>query len=63
MLIVSTMRFPEVAEHVDTGTILAMTGPQEGKSFPAGTDVPFMETVLRAMDAAAQAGRPEQPGG
>lgn len=52
VLIISTMSFPEVAEHPDTGTLLAMTGPDEGKSFPAGTDVPFIESVLKAMEAA-----------
>lgn len=50
-VIFSTMRFPEVAEHPDTGALLAVTGPMEGKAFPAGTDVPFMETVVSAMEA------------
>ncbi len=54
LIIVSTMRFPEVAEHPDTGTALAMTGPGEGKSFPGGTDVPFMETVMWAMQVASE---------
>lgn len=54
VLICSTMNFPEVAEHVDTGTVLAMTGPGEGKAFPAGTDAPFIESVMRAMRAAAE---------
>lgn len=52
VLIFSTMNFPEVAEHLDTGTLLAMTAPAEGKAFPAGTDVPFLESVMRAMRAA-----------
>ncbi len=54
VLIFSTMNFPEVAEHMDTGTLLAMTGPAEGKSFPAGSDVPFAESVVRAMQAATE---------
>ena len=33
-LVVSTMRFPEVAEQLDTGTILAMKGPGDGWAFP-----------------------------
>ena len=32
VLILSTMHFPEGAEHPDTGSLLAMTGPQEGKT-------------------------------
>jgi len=51
VIVISTMHFPEVAEHVDTGTVLAATGPQEGHAFPAGTDVPFMDAVLRALRA------------
>jgi uncharacterized cupin superfamily protein len=58
LLIVSTMNFPEVAEHPDTGTWLAITGPQSGKTFPAGSDVPFMESVVTAMQAAVE----PQPG-
>jgi uncharacterized cupin superfamily protein len=53
-LIVSTMHMPEVAEHPDTGTTLAMTGPGEGWTFPKGSDVPFMEAVARAVTAAAE---------
>jgi uncharacterized cupin superfamily protein len=54
MLIFSTMNLPEVAEYPDTGTWLAMTGPGEIKAFPAGADPPYMETLVRAMQAAAQ---------
>lgn len=54
VLLVSTMSFPEIAEHLDTGTWLAMTGPQEGKVFPAGTDVPVMEALGTAMAAGAE---------
>jgi hypothetical protein len=28
------MRFPEVAEQLDTGTILSLVGPTEGWAFP-----------------------------
>lgn len=31
-----------------------LTGAMEGKAFPAGSDVAYMETVLRAMQAAAE---------
>jgi uncharacterized cupin superfamily protein len=54
VLIFSTMHFPEVAEHIDTGTWLAVTGPRDGKAFPAGADIPLLESVLRAMRAAAE---------
>jgi hypothetical protein len=54
VLIFSTMNFPDVAEHLDTGTWLAITGPQNGKAFPARTDVPFVESVAQAMRAAAE---------
>jgi uncharacterized cupin superfamily protein len=51
VLIVSTIRFPELAEHVSTGTTLAMTGPGAGKVFPVGTDRDFMETYGEALAA------------
>jgi len=54
VLIVSTMNFPEVAEHLDTGTALAMTGPAQGKVFPHGTDVPVLDALLRAMQVGAE---------
>jgi uncharacterized cupin superfamily protein len=53
LLIVSTMHYPEVAEHPDTGTWLAATGPREGKAFPGGSEIELMESVVRAMEAAA----------
>ena len=49
VLLISTMVFPEVAEHLDTSTVLAMTAPGQGKVFPHGTDVPVMDALLRAM--------------
>ncbi|HEX2105022.1 MAG TPA: cupin domain-containing protein [Solirubrobacteraceae bacterium] len=51
MLFISTMHFPDVAEHVDTGALLAITGQAAGLAFPAGSDVPFSEAVLEAMEA------------
>lgn len=56
VLVVSTMNFPEVAEHLDTGTWLAVLGPRDGKAFPAGSDIPFMEAVVKAIRAPAQRG-------
>src|SRR3954470_7710391 len=55
VLLVSTMHFPDVAEHVDTGTVLAITGQAAGLAFPAGSDVPFSDAVLSAMQAGAEA--------
>jgi uncharacterized cupin superfamily protein len=52
VLLVSTMNFPDVAEHLDTGGLLAITAPEQGRAFPAGTDIPFMDLVLQAMSAA-----------
>jgi len=54
VLLVSTMRFPEVAEHIDTGAILTLTGPAAGHAFPAGTERPFPELYVAGMQAAAE---------
>jgi uncharacterized cupin superfamily protein len=54
LLIFSTMHFPEVAEHLDTGAWLALTGPLDGKVFPAGADAPVIEAVVQAMRAATE---------
>ena len=51
VLLFSTMNFPEVAEHIDTGTTLAMTGPGAGRAFPGGGDKPLEELMLEAMRA------------
>jgi uncharacterized cupin superfamily protein len=59
LLIVSTMRYPDVAEHLDTGTWLAVTGPREYKAFPPGSDVELMESLVRAMEAGAAHGPDE----
>jgi uncharacterized cupin superfamily protein len=50
-LLVSTMRFPEVAEQVDTGTILAMKGPADGWAFPSGTAGDYLALTLEAIKA------------
>jgi uncharacterized cupin superfamily protein len=52
VLLISTMHFPDVAEHVDTGATLAITSPGAGKTFPAGSDRPTLEMVVEAMRAA-----------
>ena len=60
VLIVSTMNFPEVAEHLDTGTILAMTDERQAMAFPAGSDRPVLDTVVEAMRRAAAGGDPAE---
>ncbi len=50
-LMVSTMRFPEVAEYPETGAILAMRGPGSGWAWPAGADHPRTELVREAVQA------------
>jgi uncharacterized cupin superfamily protein len=57
ILLVSTMRFPDVAEHLDTGALLAITGQAAGKVFPSGSDVPFPDAVLSAIEAGADGPR------
>ena len=54
VLLISTMNLPEIAEHLDTGTTLAVTGAGEGKVFPDGADGPWMDLVVAAMEAAAE---------
>jgi uncharacterized cupin superfamily protein len=50
-LVVSTMRFPEVAEQLDTGTILPMKGPGEGWAFPAGSEGDYIQLTMAALQA------------
>jgi uncharacterized cupin superfamily protein len=59
VLLVSTMRFPDVAEHLDTGALLAITGQAAGRVFPAGSDVSFPDAVLSAIEAGAEDGGDE----
>jgi uncharacterized cupin superfamily protein len=49
VLLVSTVRLPEVAEYLDTGAVLTVTGPGEGKGFAAGGERPFRDLVLEAL--------------
>ena len=50
-LLVSTMRFPEVAEQLDTGTVLALKGPAEGWAFPEGSAGDYMALTAQALEA------------
>ncbi len=50
-LLVSTMRFPDVAEQLDTGTVLAITGPGGGWAFPAGSDGDYVALTAAAIQA------------
>lgn len=50
-LLVSTTVFPEVAEQLDTGTVLAMTAPADGWAFPAGAESDYMALTFEAITA------------
>jgi uncharacterized cupin superfamily protein len=50
-LMVSTMRFPEVAEQLDTGTILALKAPTDGWAFPADSAGDYMALTIAAIQA------------
>ena len=50
-LMISTMVYPEIAEHVDTGSVLAMRGPADGKIFPGGAEGDYMQLIQAAIDA------------
>jgi uncharacterized cupin superfamily protein len=50
-LMVSTMRFPEIAEQLDTGTILAMKSPADGWAFPVASAGDHMTLTLAAIEA------------
>lgn len=59
VLLVSEVRYPEVAEHLDSGTMLAITGAgdagPEGRLFPAGASIEITEAMRRSMQASAEA--------
>ena len=55
-LLFSTMRFPEVAEQLDTGTVLALKGPADGWAFPEGSAGDYI-----ALTDAGADGRPRRP--
>jgi uncharacterized cupin superfamily protein len=48
VLLVSTMNVPDVAVHVSTGALLAMTELGAGQVFRAGSDVDVMEALAEA---------------
>jgi uncharacterized cupin superfamily protein len=52
VLLISTMNFPEVAEHLDTGTVLAMMESEQALAFPRGSDRTTLDAVVEAMRAA-----------
>jgi uncharacterized cupin superfamily protein len=49
VLLVSTMNVPDVAVHVSTGAVLAMTELGGGKVFRAGSDIPVGEALAEAI--------------
>ncbi|HEX3977112.1 MAG TPA: cupin domain-containing protein [Solirubrobacteraceae bacterium] len=50
-LVVSTKRFPEVAEYPDTGMVLPMKGSGDGWVFAGDQTGDYMQTVLAALQA------------
>lgn len=50
-LMFSTMRFPEVAEQLDTGTVLALKGPADGWAFPPGSAGDYIALTTQALQA------------
>ena len=50
-LMVSTNVYPEIAEYPDTGTVLAMRGPADGKAFPGGSEGEYMALIDAARRA------------
>jgi len=50
-LLVSTLRFPEIAEQLDTGTVLALKGPADGWAFPPGSAGDYMALTKQALEA------------
>jgi uncharacterized cupin superfamily protein len=54
-LLISTMHYPDVAEQLDTGTVLAIKGPADGLTFPAGTAGDYVALSLEAIRADPEA--------
>ena len=50
-LVISTMRFPEIAEQLETGTVLALKGPADGWAFPAGSEGDYIALTIAAVAA------------
>jgi hypothetical protein len=45
------MRFPQVAEQLDTGTVLAMKSPADGWAFPAERAGDYLALTMEAIKA------------
>ena len=41
----------DIAEQLDTGTVLALKGPADGWAFPQGSDGDYMALTKRALEA------------
>jgi len=63
VVLLSTMHFPEVAEHLDTGTVLAVSGRAKGRRSRAGSAIAPMDAVARAMRAPPRTSRRASAGG
>jgi uncharacterized cupin superfamily protein len=49
VLLISTMRYPEVADYPATGSRLTLTAPGEGKAHSADGEVPWLENLTETM--------------
>jgi uncharacterized cupin superfamily protein len=56
VLLISTMNVPDVALHLSTGALLAITEPGAGKVFRAGAEIGVGEALAEAMLADDQPG-------
>lgn len=50
-LVVSTMHFPDVAEQLATGTVLALKGPADGWAFGPGAAGDYVQLTMAALEA------------
>ncbi|HEY5142491.1 MAG TPA: cupin domain-containing protein [Solirubrobacteraceae bacterium] len=50
-LLISTMRFPDIAEQLDTGTVLPIKSPADGWAFPRDAAGDYMALTIAAIRA------------
>jgi len=49
--LISTMRFPDIAEQIDTGTVLPIKAPADGWAFPKDAAGDYMALTIEAIRA------------
>ncbi len=52
-VLISTMCFPDIAEQLDTGTVLAIKGAADGWAFPVGSAGDYLQLSADAIEADA----------